>query len=355
MKKFVVVILSVIAFLILAFAIFYNINLKAVGSSEEVDYIVENGSTYYSVISDLKEKGLIRNELCFKLYIKFNSVSDIKAGLYKLNKNMSVSDIVNIFNKGNTYNPDAVRITFKEGKNMRSIASVIEKNTNNTSSDVFNLLKDKVYLQSLIDEYWFITVDILNQNIYYPLEGYLYPNTYEFKNKDVTVKEIFKTMLDEMDKNLKDYKKDIENNKYSFHEILTLASMGELEGKFKEDRVSIIGLFINRLNLGMSLGSDVTTYYGSKIDNNERDLYQNELDDPNAYNTRGNNLPGKLPVGPVCNPSIETIKAAIYPEDNDYIYFVSDKNGKVYFTKTYNDHINKRSELIEAGLWYTYE
>lgn len=355
MKKFLVLILSILAILILGSCIFYNLGLRAVSSdSSEVEFMVDSGSTYYSVISKLKSEGLIRNELCFKLYIKFNKVNNIDAGTYKLNKNMSVSEIVKVFSKGNNYNPDAIVITFREGKNMRNIATTISKYTNNTEEDVFNLLKDQEYLDTLVNEYWFVEDVVKNADIYYSLEGYLYPNTYEFNNKDVTVKEIFKVMLDEMDKKLTAYKTDLLSNKYSIHEILTLASIVELEGAKSDDRAGIAGVFFNRLKDNWSLGSDVTTYYAAKIEMSDRDLYQYEIDDENNYNTRSNYLAGKLPIGPICNPSIESIKAVLYPETNDYYYFVSDVNGKTYFSKTYQEHLSTRSDLIEAGLWYTY-
>lgn len=356
MKKFLVVILSFIAISILGFIIFYNVGLSPVSkSSKEVDFMVESGSNYYNVIKKLKKSGLIRNEFCFKLYIKFNKVRDLDAGTYKLNKNMSVSDIVNTFKKGNTYNPLAIVITFKEGKNMRSIANTIAVNTKNSEDDVYNLLSDHEYLNKLIDDYWFIDESILNENIYYSLEGYLYPNTYEFQNSDVTVQEIFKVLLDEMGKKLEQYKTDILSSNYSIHEILTLASIIELEGSVSDDRSGIAGVFYNRLNNGWSLGSDVTTYYASKIDMNERDLYQYEIEDQNYYNTRSSFLSGKLPVGPICNPSIESIKAALYPEENNYFYFVSDKNGKTYFSTTYQEHLSTKNDLINSGLWYTYD
>lgn len=355
MKKAVIIVLSLVSFLILISCIYYNINLRAVGNNREVEFKVDTGSTYYTIASKLKKSNLIRNELCFKLYVKFNKSNNIQAGTYKLNTNMSVKDIVKLFSKGNTYNPDAVIITFKEGINMRSIASIISTYTNNTEDDVYALLKDSAYLDSLIKEYWFIDDSIKNSKIYYSLEGYLYPNTYEFKNKDVSVKEIFKEMLDEMDKKLSPYKTDLVSNQYSVHQILTLSSIVELEGKHASDRAMIAGVFYNRLNNNMPLGSDVTTYYGSRVDMSERDLYEKELNDNNGYNTRSSSMAGKLPIGPICISSIESIKSALYPETNDYIYFLADKNGKVYYTKTYQQHISKRSELIEAGLWYTYE
>ena len=356
MKKVVIIVPNLFALIILGLCIFYNVNLKAVSNkSSEMNFMVDSGSTYYSVISKLKKEGLIRNELCFKLYIKFNKVNNIEAGTYKLNKNMSVKEIVEIFSKGNTYNPDAIVITFKEGKNMRSITSAISKYTNNTENDVYDKLKDKEYLNSIIDEYWFIDDVILDDKIYYSLEGYLYPNTYEFMNKDVTVEEIFKVMLDEMNKKLSEYKTDILSNKYTTHEIITLASIVELEGAKSDDRAGIAGVFYNRLNSNLSLGSDVTTYYAAKIELSDRDLYQAEINAKNDYNTRSSYLAGKLPIGPISNPSIESIKAVLYPESHDYYYFVSDVNGKTYFTKTYREHLQVREDLIEAGLWYMYD
>lgn len=358
MKKVVIIIISVLSFLALAIlgaCIYYNTNLKAVSNkSTEVEFMIDSGSTYYDVISKLKDEGLIRSELCFKLYVKFNKVNNVEAGTYKLNKNMSVKDIVNVFSKGNTYNPDAIVITFKEGKNMRNIASTISKYTNNTENDVYDKLKDSEYLKRLINDYWFIDDSILNDNLYYSLEGYLYPNTYEFKNVDVSIEDIFKVMLDEMNKKLSQYKTDILSNKYTLHQILTLASIVELEGAKSDDRAGVAGVFYNRLNSNMSLGSDVTTYYAAKIEMSDRDLYQTEINDANNYNTRSSHLAGKLPIGPICNPSIESIKAVLYPESHDYYYFVSDINGKTYFSKTYQEHLQVRDDLIEAGLWYMY-
>lgn len=360
MKKnialFASLILGLIATLILVFLIFYNVNLKAVSSeSTEVEFMVDSGSTYYDVISKLKSVDLIRNELVFKLYIKFNKVNDIQAGTYKLNKNMSVKDIVEVFSKGNTYNPDAIVITFKEGKHMRNIASTIALYTNNTEDMVYNLLKDTEYLNTLINEYWFIDESILNTNIYYSLEGYLYPNTYEFKNKDVSIKEIFKTMLDEMDKQLSPYKTDILSNKYSVHELLTLASVVELEGANSDDREGIAGVFYNRLKIGEPLGSDVTTYYAEKIEMSDRNLYTSEINESNNYNTRSYHLAGKLPIGPICNPSIKSVIATLYPESHNYYYFVADVNKKTYFSETYVEHLAIIDALKKDGLWYIYD
>ena len=224
----------------------------------------------------------------------------------------------------------------------------------NCSEDIYSILNDEEYLDSLIQKYWFITEDVKNEKIYYSLEGYLFPNTYEFFIDEVSVKEIFNKMLDEMEKQLKPYKEDIEKSKYSIHELLTMASIVELEGKSISDRNEVAGVFYNRLKSNNTLGSDVTTYYGAKVNMSDRDLYQKEINTANDYNTRNASLAGKLPIGPICNPSISSIKAALYPKETNNYYFVADKNGKTYFTKTYNEHLRTVSKLKSEGLWYTY-
>ena len=195
---------------------------------------------------------------------------------------------------------------------------------------------------------------ILNDQLYYSLEGYLYPNTYQFDDKDVSVEDIFNTMIDQMDKQLKPVKGSIDTSNYKPHQLLTLASIIELEGVHSDDRNGIASVFYNRLNANMNLGSDVTTYYGARVKMSERDLYVQELNSENPYNTRNINMAGQLPIGPICNPSIESIKAAVNPSSGEYYYFVADKNKKTYFSKTYQEHENTIAKLKKEGLWYEY-
>ena len=116
-------------------------------------------------------------------------------------------------------------------------------------------------------------------------------------------------------------------------------------------RSDIAGVIYNRLKENMSIQSDVTTYYAFKIEMGSRDLYLSDINKYNPYNTRGPNMTGKLPVGPISMVSIASIEAAINPNENNYIYFVADKNGKVYFTRTYDEHMTKVNELKNSGLW----
>lgn len=358
MKRFLFIITSVITFVISFLGIwfiYYHVSLGPVSKkSELVNFSVKEGSNFYSITDNLVKKKLIKSSFSYKIYLKLHKPKNIKAGVYQLNKNMSIKKIIETLSGDIKHDLNSISITFKEGKDMRYIIDEIANNTDNSVDDVKNVLKDKEYLQSLIKKYWFIGEEILNEDIYYSLEGYLAPNTYSFR-KNTSVKEIFNVMISEMDQNLSKYKNSIKDINYTPHQLLTLASIVELEGNEGTDRKGIAGVFYNRLDNNWSLGSDVTAYYGAGVALSERDLTTNELNDNNPYNTRVSAMAGKLPIGPICNPSLESIDAVINPTKHDYYYFVADKNGKTYFTKTEKEHATKRDELIEAGLWYTYE
>ena len=355
MKKYkLVVIIILVLLVVVAFSVgfYYTYNLSPVDrSGEKVIVEIKEGSIY-SIGDTLYENDLIRSTLVFKIYVKLNKVDSLKASTYELNKNMKLSEIIKTLEEGNSYNPDQIMITFKEGLNVRKIAEVIEENTNNSYDDVISLMEDKQYIDSLIDKYWFLTDEIKNDKIYYPLEGYLFPNTYAFLNKEVSVKEIIEKMLDETDEQLTKYKKDIEDSEYSVHKLLTLASIVELEGASSEDRASVAGVFYNRLKDGWSLGSDVTTYYFLKIDDFKQSLNGNKdlLTCDNAYNTRCTSFTG-LPVGPISNPGVESINGTINYRKHDDYWFVADCNGKTYLSKTATEHYNTINRLKNEDNW----
>lgn len=315
---------------------------------KEVSIVIENGSTISDIAALLKKEGLIKNENFFKLYVKLKKVSNVYAAKYYFSPSMNLDEIINTLNEGG-YNENEISITFKEGINMRGIAKLIKENTSNSEDDVYKKLKDEKYLNSIIEKYWFLTNDIKNSKIYYSLEGYLFPDTYRFNSKDVTVEEIFNKMLDQMEKELNKYKKQIENSKYSVHELITLASITQSEGYNEDDFKNIASVFYNRLKTGMALGSCVTSYYGVKKDMMD-ELLQKDIDASNPYNTRGNN-PVKMPIGPISMPGDKALDATLDPIETSYYFFVSDKNNKLYFTKTLNEHERMITKLQNEGLW----
>lgn len=338
-----------------AVCVTYNSLLEPVQSDSEVVVVTINeGSGITGIADKLESKGVIKSANAFKVYCKLSDDVTMQAGKYELNKNMSVEEIVKNLTSGKIVD-ETVKVTFVEGKNMRNIAATIAEKTNNTEEDVFNLLQDEAYIDSLIEKYWFVDDEVKDEDIYYSLEGYLYPDTYILADNNEDVKTIFGRMLDKMESVLDKYKEDIEDSKYSVHELLSLASVVELEAKNDEDRDEVAGVFYNRLNKKMALQSDVTTYYACKIDMSERDLTAAELARKNPYNTRSSSMAGKLPIGPICMVSETSIKAAINPKKTDAIFFVADKNGKVYFSDTNSEHERTINDLKQQGLWYTYE
>lgn len=346
-----------VIFIIVILYFLYEWGLKPVtNKNTPVEFTITPGQTYLTIAKELKEKNLINSEFVYKIYVKLKKPSNFRAGTFSLNQNMGVKKIIDALSNDSELTTESITITFPEGKNMRGIAKIIQNKTNNKEQEIFELLKNEEYLKELIEEYWFLDESILNTKLYYSLEGYLFPDTYEFKNKNVTVKEIFKKMLDQTGKKLEPLKDEIEKSDYTLHEILTLASIVESEGTSVEDRSGVAGVLYNRLKSGWSLGCDATTYYGAKVDIGTRDLTLEELSELNDYNTRAVNvkMAGKIPVGPICNPGIVSIKAAIEPQKNDYYYFVSDKNRKTYFTKTEAEHNKMIDQLRREGLWYEY-
>jgi len=346
-----IVLIIIMICVIIGIFSWYNACLSPVSEKENIIRVeILEGIGISGIANVLEEKNIIKNALVFKIYCKINDVTNLQAGKYDFNTAEDMPTIITHIANGEVAS-DEVRITFIEGKNMRWYAKEIAKKTKNTEEDVFNILKDEEYIDSLIEKYWFLEDEIKNEDIYYPLEGYLLPDTYVFENDEVSVKTIFNVILNYMEKFLAEYKDDFT---YTVHNTLTLASMAELEGKTLEDREEITGVFLNRIDNKMSLGSDVTTYYAFGVDMADRNLTKKEINTYNSYNTRGPDMSGKIPIGPICNPSKIAIEAALNPIKTDALYFVADKNGKVYFTKTNDEHNSKISELKSKDLWYTY-
>lgn len=348
-----------LAFLILFFSIIvfgfslFQYGLAGTSSDSYLKEITIEPGSIQSIATTLYKNNLIRSKLAFNIYTRLTGKTNLKAATYSLSENMGTKKIVDILLDGKGQNLEQISITFQEGLNMKKLAKTIAKYTDNTEENVYETLEDTEYLKTLINKYWFLEESILNSNIYYSLEGYLYPNTYYFSSTRVGVEEIIEKMLEETQKQLEVYRAEIENSSKTVHQIITLASIVELEGTTLEDRKNIVSVFNNRLSIGMNLGSDVTTYYGARVEMGERDLYTKEVQECNHYNTRCSTFLS-LPVSPICNPSIDSIIAVLQPIPNSYYYFVADKNKKVYFSETIAKHNETIAKLKKNGKWYEY-
>ena len=343
MKKKTKIIISIIvlffALLFLGASIFVYMLSPVTDKDVDVTFVAVEGSSTRELLNKLEDEGLIKSSEVALIYMKLNSSLTIKAGTYNFSKNLSTTEIIKLLDAGHTVEKEGLKVTFIEGKRLVDYVKVISEKFPYTEEAILETINNKEYLNKLIDKYWFLTEEILNKDIYYPLEGYLYPDTYLFKI-DSSIEEIIGKMLDTLNNRLSPYQEIISEGDLTVHQILSLASDVEKEGNTTEDRKLIAGVFLNRLENGMSLGSDVTTYYAFKVVMGERDLYQKELNTENPYNTRGPNMIGKINIGPICSPSLSSIKAVIEPTDNDYFYFYADYkgDGKVYYSKTLKEH-----------------
>lgn len=351
--KLSIKIIILILILLLVMLLVYGYNLSSVKSEankEKIVFEVKKGDTLNKIIKNLKEENLIRSTFFSQIHVTLNKLYNLQAGKYNLDNSMNTQEILKIIESGKVINTEEIKITFPEGKNMRGVAKIIKDNTNNKEEDVFALNKDKEYLKSLKKDYWFITDTIDNPDIYYPLEGYLSMNTYIFKDKDVTVKEIFKKMLDQTNKLLTKYKSDIEKSEFSIHEMLTFASIAQSEGIDLKSMGTIAGVFYNRYEMKIPFQSCVTACYGTREDHCIPQNVANK--DNNPYNTYLSSMAGKLPVGPVSSFGEDALKAAIKPDDTDYLFFISDTKNRLYFTKTNAEHERMKSDLKSKGIFF---
>lgn len=323
------------------------INLMPVKSSDDtlISFEVKEGMGVNAIIDKLEEEGLIKNATVLKLYIKLEGSKDFYAGTYKLSKSMDANTIIECLSSGDSIEHETISVTFVEGKRFPYYAAKIADNFGYKEEDVYKVINEE-FLKSLIEKYWFVDESILNEELYYPLEGYVFPDTYEFK-KDSTIEEVLDKMIQQLGTKLNDYKDEIELSNYSIHSLLTLASVVELEAVTPEDRGNVAGVLYNRLKTGMTLGCDVTTYYGAKVEVGNNHINFNAC---NAYNTRGECVKG-IPVGPIASPSLTSIVSAITPTTNEYYYFVADAQNKVYFAKNNTEQQNNIATIKKAGLW----
>ncbi len=369
-KVGVIISLSVIAIIIIAIIVaivWYTNSIKAVSTNpNEEKFMVEipKDTSISGIGNILKENGLIQNDFAYKIFCKLYGFDNVMAGKYELSKSMSLAEIADVLEAGPDLKKYEIQITFKEGTCIRKMATLIEEKTNIKADDFIAKMKDRDYIETLTQKYWFIeNIPLADERIYYPLEGYLFPDTYTFADKDVSIETIVEKMLTLMGEKLEPYKEQIKQSEFkSLHSIITLASVVELEstngnvyGLDISSRDGVASVFNNRLKNGMSLGSDVTTYYAIQKDMHDYELRRSDLNSKNGYNTRASGMNGMLPVGPICSPSIQSIIAAISPKESDYYFFVADKEGTTYLTKTNAEHDAIIKKLQNEGMWYTYD
>lgn len=351
--RFIILLALIFIICILAFYIWYKNGIKPVNKNEnkEVIFQIKENSTVRDLGKILKENELIKSEKAYKIYVKKHNVNLINKGRYKADKEMGLEKILDMIKKGEVFTND-INLTILEGYKIEQIIDLVAKETKITKEEMKNTLLDKEYIKELCKKYSFLDEkEVLNPDLKYPLEGYIAPNTYKFDKDLITPKQIIELSLNEMERILKKHEKRLNEISFNTHEVLTIASVVEKEVRNMDDAPEVAGLFINRLNNNMPLGSDPTTHYEVDTPLSEP-LTVAQLNTEGKFNTRGPNMEGKLPAGPIASPSEKAINAVLNYKNTDALYFVSDKNGKIYFTKNFSEHESIIQKLKNQKLWH---
>lgn len=343
--KTLLIIIGIVVVLLTAVMFFYLTGIGAVDSKsdKDVSVTIPQGSGAAAIVKILDEKGLVRNTLCAKIHARIGGYDSLQANTYVFSKSMSLPEMMKAINEGDFDYVSRQQFTVVEGATVPQAAKAMAKELPFTKDEILAAWADKTYLNKLINKYWFLTDEILADGIMYPLEGYLYPETYFVTSEDPSIEEVTTMMLDHTDKVLTKRKSDIKKMDMTVHQFLTLSSVVENESLFKKDRPKIAGVFINRLNKNMPLQSDITVLYA--LQEKRVAVTNKDLQVDSKYNTYKNT---GLPVGPVCSPSADTMDDVLNYEKSDYYYFFAKKDGTVIYSKTLAEH----EKAVSENKWY---
>jgi len=320
MKYIITIIVAVL--LIAGFLAWQGVYYSVDPSSDEtVTFLVRRGQDAKDIADSLERAGLIRYSHVFKWYVSFVNKSDtLKAGEYELSPSMTLPEIVDKIASGDMIEK---RITIIEGWNLIDIGEYLEEEEIATLEQLLELdNKEKE------DNYFGISDKPDGLGI----EGYLFPDTYELSPED-RLEDIIRKMLDNFDSRV------VSSLDAITFEIVTMASLIEKEVITLEDKKIVSGILWKRIEAGMLLQVDSTITY--LTDRNSTEILKEELDIDSPYNTykyKG------LPLGPICNPGLESIEAAVYPTESEYWFYLSTSEGETIFSETLKEHniaINK--------------
>ena len=314
MKK----ILSLIIFSIILFPISYIVYGVFIWKlpSEKQNFLIKPGESFSSINYRLKKENVIFSSTLFYHFSKnLGYITKLQAGNHTLPPN---SNMLTLLDTLTHQRPLLKKITIPEGKNLYEIGKILEEYKIVTYKDFVAAAKDQKILKAL---------DINAPSI----EGYLYPETYHLAESS-NANEIINIMFQEFVSKTKDL--NFTHPTLTPHEIVTLASIVEKETGAPFERDIIAGVFLNRLKKRMRLQSDPTTIYGfyEKFKGN---LSKKNLRTKTAYNTY--TFKG-LPKGPISNPGLDAIKAVLFPQKHNYLYFVSKNDGTHQFSENYTLH-----------------
>lgn len=323
---------------ILLFLILYLTFIRFINSvkeplsnlTNEVRIIIPQGSNARKIALLFEDSDFPFKKNLFLRWVRFKGLDgQLKSGEYIFNKDMSINDITSILVEGRSI---LHRIVVQEGMSLNEIIDMLENRLLIDRDEFLNLVNSKEIIEEMIP---------FEVNSF---EGFFFPDTYEIPKKfgEINIIKMFVNRFLNVNKDL------IELNEYplglNFYEILILASIVEKEAVKNFERSRIAGVYYNRLKSGMRLEADPTVIY-SLGENRKRVLFK-DLRVDSLYNTY---LYHGLPPTPICSPGYNSIKAAVLPEEHDYLFFIAKRDGTHHFSKTFREHTNMRRRLRSAN------
>lgn len=323
--------------------------------SHEADIVIDSTMNVDDIAETLHENGIIEIPWLFKTYINMNDEAEgFLDGEYTVNSTMSYSNIITLLKTVRQYT-NTVTVMIPEGYNAQQIGQLLEENLVCRADDF------EKYYRSKLEKYDFEEQITVTENRFYALEGYLFPDTYEFYVIDdlpdkpsMDTSQYAKQAAEKMYSN---FQNKITKKMYArakelgmtFDEVVTLASIIQKEGTNEENMANISSVFHNRLENMYEyphLQSDTTDNYiedviRPNIPSSSLALYENVITAYDTYTCEG------LPAGPICSPGLEAINAALYPAETDYYYFLSSSDGVFYYASTVEKH---EQNIIDAAL-----
>jgi len=338
LKKLIYLVIGLIVIgLIFLLYLLIVVSMPNSDSDQAVFFQIESGQGVNEISQQLKNYQLIKNTFAFETYLWIKRMeSSLKAGDYQLAKNLTIKEVTEALVGGPNSNERTIQII--EGWQAAEIAEYLEEEEVVEADDFMDAASVTDSRQIIPNK----TYDWLtDRTAGADLEGFLFPDTYRvFKTSDSV--DIITKMLDNFDSKMTTtLKQEISNQGKTIFEIVILASVLEKELRTDADRKMAADLFYRRIEAGIPMQSDATVNYVTGKSLLQPSYADTRLESPyNTYLNRG------LPPGPICNPSLSSIKAVIYPEPNEYWYYLNKPDGTTVFSKTLEEHNNNKVRYL---------
>ncbi len=341
--------LIIVIFITIIIVYQYSINTSVSDTGDDVAFTISKGESVGQIGENLYQADLIKSKFFFKVYARLTKQqANFQAGEYMLNPSLSIKKIVNALVAGQPLSKERT-IKIIEGWNTRDIGQYLENQGMFQGEELLELVGfpkvDYRYNNELpmprnySSQFAFLE----DKPSHYGLEGYLFPDTYRIF-KDATIEDVVEKMLTNFDKKLTQEMRDgtIKQGK-TIYEIVIMASLVEKEVQSLEDMQIVSGIFWDRIKNSQPLESCATVAYILGVNKPQYTVEETKIDSPyNTYQNLG------LPPGPICNPGLNAIRAAIYPEFTDYNYFLNRfDNKETIFSKTLEEHNRNKAKYLK--------